>query len=92
MGDRDYGAEYSTGFLDSIAIVVVIRTLILSLWNCVYVYARRLTLLQCIPPSKKMPARNKERNWNKTTTQPCLVTRPYILIAAKAAPYIVTVW
>jgi len=30
MGDRDYGAEYSTGFLDSIAIMVVKRKLILS--------------------------------------------------------------
>jgi len=29
MGDRDYGAEFSTGFPDSIAIVVVKHTAIL---------------------------------------------------------------
>jgi hypothetical protein len=29
MGDRDYGAEFSTRFPDSIAIVIVIRTAIL---------------------------------------------------------------
>ena len=28
MGDRDYGAEFSTDFPDSIAIVVVKRTVI----------------------------------------------------------------
>jgi len=59
IGDRDYGAEFSTGLPDSIAIVVVKRAAILSCWNCVYVYARQPTLLQCIPRVKRCQQERK---------------------------------
>jgi len=55
-GDRDYGAEYSTCFLDSIAIVVVKCTL-MELCVCVHPTANFITVHTL---SKKMPARHKE--------------------------------